>query len=84
MSSDYLDARALADRFHVTPPTILRWARAGMIPCLRAGRRPVLFDPEQVEQALRARGAQRAERLDSGAGPLHRSPSRQEVRHGPA
>ena len=26
---------------------------AGRHPCLRAGRRPVLFDPDEVEGALR-------------------------------
>ena len=55
---DLLDARRLAAILHVTPATVLTWARRGWIPCLRAGRRPVLFDPAEVERALkeRARG----------------------------
>ncbi len=50
-------AKDLATRLHVTPATVLAWARRGWIPCLRAGRRPVLFDLVAVEEALRRRGA---------------------------
>jgi hypothetical protein len=52
----YADARELAARYRVTPATVLAWARRGWIPCLRAGRRPVLFDVVEVEKAMRARG----------------------------
>lgn len=51
-----LTARDLAERYHVTVPTIHAWHRRGWIPCLRAGRRPVLFEAQAVEQALRDRG----------------------------
>lgn len=57
---EILDASALAQRLKVTRPTIHAWHRRGWIPCLRAGRRPVLFDLEAVLDALRAR-AQRKE-----------------------
>jgi hypothetical protein len=50
-----VDARGLASVHLVTTETVLAWARRGWIPCLRAGRRPVLFDVPEVERALRER-----------------------------
>jgi hypothetical protein len=47
-----LDSRGLAGVIRVKPATVLAWARRGWIPCLRAGRRPVLFDVEAVRKAL--------------------------------
>ena len=52
---EIINAKVLAERLHVTPATILAWARRGFIPCLRAGRRPVLFDAADVERALKER-----------------------------
>ena len=60
--SDLLDARQLAERLRVTPATIHAWHRRGLIPGLRATRRPVLFELAEVEAALRARAA----RYDGG------------------
>jgi hypothetical protein len=57
--SRILDARGLAPKLRVTPATILGWARRGWIPCLRAGRRPVLFDVAEVERALKERASRR-------------------------
>lgn len=54
--SQFLDSLALATHLRVTRATILAWARRGWIPCLRAGRRPVLFDLVEVERALKSRG----------------------------
>ncbi len=53
--SQFVDARALGTRLLVKPATILAWARRGWIPCLRAGRRPVLFNFAEVERALKER-----------------------------
>ena len=49
-------AAQLAPAFQVQPATILEWHRRGWIPGFRAGRRPVLFDYEEVLAALRERG----------------------------
>lgn len=55
--NEYLTATQLASRLQVTPATIHAWHRRSWIPCLRAGRRPVLFDFGEVLNALRARGS---------------------------
>lgn len=57
--SEILDARGIAPKLRVTPATVLSWARRGWIPCLRAGRRPVLFDLDAVQRALVERGEAR-------------------------
>jgi excisionase family DNA binding protein len=54
--AELVTARCLAQQLRVTQSTILAWARRGWIPCLRAGRRPVLFDPAEVNRVMRARG----------------------------
>jgi predicted site-specific integrase-resolvase len=64
--SELVDAKELAKRLKVTPATIHAWHRRGWIPCLRAGRRPVLFDDAEVQSALRRR-AERKGVGDAGA-----------------
>jgi hypothetical protein len=59
--SELVDSRGLAAELHVTPATVLAWARRGWIPCLRASRRPVLFDPAAVRRALDRRARPRAQ-----------------------
>jgi hypothetical protein len=50
----------------VTPETVRAWYRRGWIPAFRAGCRPLLFDPDEVERALRVR-AKRTAAHDRGA-----------------
>lgn len=45
----------LAKRLNLTPGTIRRWARAGIIPCLKLSSKVVRFDTDEVESALRQR-----------------------------
>lgn len=52
----YRTSAQIAQHYGVTAETVRAWARRGWIPVLRAGRRPLLFDPDEVEQALRSRG----------------------------
>jgi len=51
----FLTAHELAEQLRVSPETIRAWARQGRIPRLRIGARPLLFDPDEVEAALRSR-----------------------------
>lgn len=45
----------LAARYRVTVETIRAWARQGKIPSARVGRRPLLFDVDEVDRCMRAR-----------------------------
>jgi len=58
-----LKSEALAARLGVTAGTVRSWVRHGLIPYLRAGKRPLLFDLEAVLEALRRRGRTVVERL---------------------
>jgi len=53
----FLSACELADRLGVKADTVRAWARRGWIPCMRASRRPLMFDPNEVESTLRSRAA---------------------------
>ena len=53
-----LDKRAVAARLHVHEQTVLEWARAGTIECIRLGFRTIRFTEEHVSRFL-ARAAQR-------------------------
>lgn len=60
--SEIVDATELSRRLGVTRQTVHAWHRRGWIPCLRAGRRPVLFDVVAVEKALLERAKSYGER----------------------
>ena len=60
-----LTASELAKRLNVTTATIHAWHRQDKIPCLRAGRRPVLFDYGDVIEAMREGGKQKHDNVVS-------------------
>jgi excisionase family DNA binding protein len=49
-----LRVEELAKRLGLNCATIRRWARNGKLPCQRLGLRPIWFDEEEVETALKA------------------------------
>lgn len=54
-----LDGRELAARLGVRYETVLDWGRTGKIPCLKTGRGRVVFNLDQVVDALRSREGDR-------------------------
>ena len=52
-------AETLAADLGVVPTTVLKWARRGIIPAVRVGRKFIRFDREQVYRALVASGGAR-------------------------
>jgi hypothetical protein len=56
IEKNFVRAEELARRYGVSTATIHAWNRHGLIPSLRASQRPVLFDPTEVDRALRDRG----------------------------
>lgn len=52
-----VDSATLAHRYGVTAETVRAWFRRGWIPAYRAGRKPLLFCPSEVDQALRVRAS---------------------------
>jgi len=50
---ELVTSETLARRLNLRPSTIRRWARAGIIPCLKLSGKVVGFDVEVVESALR-------------------------------
>ena len=48
-----LTAAELALHLKVKTDTVRAWHRRGIIPAMRATQRPILFDPQQVEDSLR-------------------------------
>ena len=48
-----VNSKGLAKRYQVSVETIRSWYRRGWIPALKAGRRPLLFDPREVDAVLR-------------------------------
>ena len=58
----FLTTSELAARYRVTVETVRAWARRGWIPSVRASRRPLLFDPDEVDRALEARAKRMIDR----------------------
>jgi hypothetical protein len=54
--SEFVDARAIGQHCKRTRKTILTWARRGLIPCHRLGKRIVLFQLAEVADAIKQRG----------------------------
>ena len=49
----WLRAGEVADRLHVTPKTVSRWAKEGRLPCRRTLGGHRRYDPEHVDQLVR-------------------------------
>lgn len=58
MDQTFLNSQQLAKRYGVTAETVRTWHRRGLIPAMRATRKPLLFDTVEVDAALRARARQ--------------------------
>lgn len=52
-----ITAEEIARHFGVTVPTVNRWVRRGLIPCVRVTRKVVRFDIATVREALAAQAA---------------------------
>jgi len=53
ITTELLTARQLADRLHVRPSTIQRWARAGLIPAIHLTPKVVRYDLAEVLRVIR-------------------------------
>lgn len=53
--SKIVTAKELAQILKVQTATVHSWHRRGLIPCLRAGHRPVLFELDEVIRAMKTR-----------------------------
>jgi hypothetical protein len=49
MSEPLLTARQMAERLSVTPKTVLRWTRRGVIRCDQAAERAIRYRPEDAD-----------------------------------
>ena len=49
---ELVNAEVIAERFGVTPETVVRWAREGRVPSIRPSRRILRFRVAEVEAAL--------------------------------
>jgi excisionase family DNA binding protein len=53
-SRSWLRAAEVAARLHVSPKTIARWAKDGRLPCRRTLGGHRRYDPDHIDQLLRA------------------------------
>ena len=51
----------LARQLGVTPETVRRWARRGLIPSMRVSPKVIRFDVDEVTRVLRDRGRKNTE-----------------------
>jgi hypothetical protein len=63
--SDYVDAGVVGQHFQRKRETILGWAKRGLIPSHRLGKRIILFDLAEVADAIKRRG-RNAEETNNG------------------
>jgi excisionase family DNA binding protein len=56
-SSQLLDSAEVADRLHVSPRTVRRWAQRGVIDSFRVGEKLLRFPEESVEAMKRKEAA---------------------------
>jgi excisionase family DNA binding protein len=54
MPHAWLHAAEVAARLQVSPKTVTRWARQGRLPCRRTLGGHRRYDPQQIDQLLRA------------------------------
>lgn len=50
---EYATVAVVADLLNVRPKTVRRWAREGLIPCVRVGRNTLRFHIPSVQASLR-------------------------------
>lgn len=55
MESTWVTAEQMGELVSVSAQTIKRWAREGVIPCIKINDRNVRFDPAKVREALEQR-----------------------------
>jgi len=49
-------ASVIAEEWGVTRAAVLNWAKQGLIPSMRLGKRCIRFDADEVREALRKGG----------------------------
>jgi hypothetical protein len=52
LSDDFLSAVDLATELRLTPNTIRKWGRLGIIPCFRINSRVILYSRDAVRQGM--------------------------------
>jgi hypothetical protein len=52
LSDDFLSAVDLATELRLTPNTVRKWGRLGVIPCFRVNSRVVFYSREAVRQYM--------------------------------
>jgi hypothetical protein len=58
----YEDAKATAEFFHTSVSALRKWTRVDGLPALQVGRRTVRYNLNEVEQWLKSRQRQNAQK----------------------